>query len=97
MGNTANDEDDEVLALPALLDLTAAEPLQRALLDRVRTGEPVIVAGAAVERVSAAAVQVLLAAAAESRARGNLFQLRDPSPALADALVDLGLAAHLGS
>jgi anti-anti-sigma regulatory factor len=95
MGNTA--EDDGVLALQATLDLTAAEPLHRALLDRVRTGDPLVVAGAAVERVSTAVIQVLLAAATEARSRGGSFQLRDASPALSDALADLGIASHLGS
>ena len=47
MGTAVN---DEVFALPAVLDLTAAEPLHRALLDRVRTGDPLNVTGAAVER-----------------------------------------------
>jgi chemotaxis protein CheX len=97
MGDTVNDEDNGVLALPALLDLTAAEPLHRTLLDRVRAGDPLVVAGEAVERVSTAAVQVLLAAAADARARGNTFRLRDPSPVLTDALADLGVASsHLG-
>jgi chemotaxis protein CheX len=88
--------DDEVFTLPAMLDLTAAEPLHRALLDRVRAGEPLIVAGSAVERVSTAAIQVLIAAAAETRSRGNSFVLRDASPVLTAAMVDLGVASHLG-
>jgi chemotaxis protein CheX len=94
MGTTVN---DEVFTLPAVLDLTAAEPLHRALLERVRTGDPLFVAGAAVERVSTAAIQVLLAAATETRSRGNSFLLRDASPVLTDALIDLGVASHLGS
>jgi chemotaxis protein CheX len=80
-----------------VLDLTAAEPLHRALLDRVRAGDPLVVAGAAVERVSTAVIQVLLAAATEARSRGSSFLLRDASPVLTDALVDLGVASHLGS
>ncbi len=88
---------DEVFALPAVLDLTAAEPLHRALLDRVRTGDPLIVAGTAVERVSTAAIQVLLATAMDARSRGSSFLLRDASPILSDALIDLGVASHLGS
>ena len=97
MGNTADDEDDGVLALPATLDLTAAEPLHRALLDRVRTGDPLVVAGGEVERVSTAVIQVLLAAATEARSRGGSFHLREPSAALTDALTDLGVASLLGS
>ncbi len=87
----------DVFTLPAVLDLTAAEPLQRALLDRVRTGDPLIVAGAVVERVSTAVIQILLAVAAEARSRGNSFVLLDASPVLKDAMVDLGVALHLGS
>jgi chemotaxis protein CheX len=94
LGATVN---DDVFALPAMLDLTAAEPLHRGLLDRVRAGEPIIVVGAAVERVSTAAIQVLIAAATETRSRGNSFLLRDPSPTLTSAMADLGVASHLGS
>jgi chemotaxis protein CheX len=89
-------EDDGVFLLPAMLDLTAAEPLHRALLDRARIGDPLVVNASEVARVSTAAVQVLLATAAEFRSRGNSFQLRDPSPLLMDALADLGVASHLG-
>jgi chemotaxis protein CheX len=96
MAYTADDDDNGVLVLPATLDLTAAEPLHRALLDRARTGDSLVVIGAAVERVSTAVIQVLLAAAAEAHSRGNSFLLRDPSPVLTDALVDLGVASHLG-
>ena len=76
--------------------LDGSEPLHRALLDRVRTGDPLNVTGATVERVSTAVIQVLLAAATEARSRGNSFLLRDASPVLTDALVDLGVASHLG-
>jgi anti-anti-sigma regulatory factor len=97
MGTTGNDENDGVFALPTVLDLTAAEPLHRVLLDRVRTGDPLIVGGAAVERVSTAVIQVLLAAATEARSRGSSFLLHDASPVLTDALTDLGVTSHLGS
>jgi len=96
MADTVVEEDGGVLALPAMLDLTAAEPLQRRLLNRVRSGDPLVVAGAAVERVSTAVVQVLLAALADSRSRDVAFHLRDPSPSLADALADLGVASQFG-
>jgi anti-anti-sigma regulatory factor len=97
MADMSDEQDEGVVALPAVLDLSAAEPLQRSLLERVRSATPLVVVGSAVERISTAAVQVLLAAAADARARGNPFEFRDPSPALADALVDLGVASHLGS
>jgi chemotaxis protein CheX len=97
MSNTAQDGDSNTIVLPELLDLTAAEPLQRTLLDRMQNGDPPIVIGAAVERVSTAAVQVLLAAAADAGSRGAALQLRDPSAALTDAFADLGVGAVFGS
>lgn len=87
----ANNEDNSMIVLPEVLDLSAAEPLQRALLDCARSGDPPILSGATVERVSTAAIQVLLAAAADARARGTALQLRDPSAALTDAFADLGI------
>ena|ERR1700761_1160103 len=96
MGNTPDNDDDNSLALPGQLDLTAAEPLHRTLLDRVRTGDPLAIDGSVVERVSTAAIQVLLATAAEARLRGTPFQLLNPSSELTDALVDLGVASQLG-
>jgi anti-anti-sigma regulatory factor len=97
MSNTAHDEDNGVIVLPELLDLTAAEPLQRILLDRARNGDLPIMNGAAVERISTAAVQVLLAAVADARSRGTSLQLRDPSAVLRDALADLGVGAAFAS
>jgi anti-anti-sigma regulatory factor len=97
MVKSAEDEDDSMIVLPAQLDLTAAEPLHQRLLDRARSGDPLVIGAAAVDRVSTAAVQVLLAAAAEVRSRGAAFQLRDPSPELAGALADLGVSAAFGS
>jgi anti-anti-sigma regulatory factor len=86
-----------MIVLPAQLDLTAAEPLHQKLLDRARSGDPLVVSAAGVERVSTAVVQVLLAAAVEVRSRGAAFQLRDPSPELAAALADLGVGAVFGA
>ncbi len=96
MADTVAEQDGGPLALPAMLDLTAAEPLQRILLARLRSGDPLVVVGAGVERVSTAAVQILLAALAEARSRDVSFQLRDPSSSLAEALADLGVASHFG-
>ena len=91
-----SNENDGMITLPESLDLVSAEPLHRTLLDRLRAGDPLILGGAAVERVSTAVIQVLLAAAAEGSARGIPFQLRDPSPVLSEALADLGVASHFG-
>jgi anti-anti-sigma regulatory factor len=96
MSNTAYHEDNGIIVLPELLDLTAAEPLHRTLLDRAHNGDPPVLTGAAVERVSTAVVQVLLAAAADARSRGTTLQLRDPSAALTDAFADLGVGPDFG-
>ena len=97
MLDPASNEDEATITLQAVLDLTAAEPLHRTLLDHARTGDPLIISGAAVERVSTAVIQVLLAAAADGRSRGVAFHLRDPSPVLLNALADLGVVRYLGS
>jgi len=85
-----------MIALAPMLDLTAAEPLQRALVAALATGEPIDVDGAQVERPSTASLQVLLAAALATTARGVPFRLREPSQALVEAINDLGIASHLG-
>ena len=77
--------------LPSVLDLTAAEPLCQSLLERLALLDAVVVLGSEVERVSTAAIQVLLAAAAEARTRGVAFRLDAPSETLVCALKDLGL------
>jgi len=96
MEHPLHNEDEGIFSLPPLLDLTAAEPLHRALLEHARSGNPLVLTGSSVVRVSTAAVQILLAAAADAGARGTSFQLRDPSPELTDALTDLGVASHFG-
>jgi anti-anti-sigma regulatory factor len=81
---------DGAAALPSLLDLTAAEPLHRALL-AWPAGTPLILHGGAVEQVSTPCLQVLLAAALAARAQDRRFELRDSSGALRSAIEDLGL------
>jgi chemotaxis protein CheX len=75
-------------ALPAILDLNAAGPLANELL--ARRGSPVIVDGAAVERMGAQCLQVLLAARKTWEADGQSFQLTTPSSALTQALATFG-------
>jgi anti-anti-sigma regulatory factor len=95
------DHADEQVAgqfvLPSVLDLTAAEPLCLSLLERLSVADSMMVVGTEVERVSTAAIQVLLAAAADARARGVAFRLEAPSETLVSALQDLGLAANFVS
>lgn len=96
MTDAAADTGDQACVLASILDLTAAEPLHRQLLAAARSGRPVLLDGTAVERVSTAVVQVLLAAASEAHGRGVSFDLRTPSPELKSALIDLGVASQLG-
>ncbi|MDA8231095.1 MAG: STAS domain-containing protein [Magnetospirillum sp.] len=84
--------------LPSVLDLPAAMDLHDALLDALADNDgDVVVEGAAVERMSTAAVQVLLAAAAGFKAAGRHFAVAAPSDRIVDAFRQLGLAAQLGS
>ena len=56
----APQEADIPFSLPAILDLAAAAPLARALLER--RGKPTVVDAVAIQRPGAAPLQVLLAA-----------------------------------
>jgi chemotaxis protein CheX len=91
----ADESAGSILVLPSLLDLTAAETLCRSFLERLSAFDSIVIEGAEVDRVSTAAIQVLLAAAEDARSRGISFQLNEPSEALADALSDLGLPVFL--
>ncbi|PPQ30179.1 STAS domain-containing protein [Rhodopila globiformis] len=87
--------DGDTLALAPLLDAQAAEDLLGQLRERLLAGLPVTLDGAGVERVATPALQVLLAAAREARARRLAFRLAAASDCLADALASLGLQAEL--
>ena len=81
--------------LPAELGLVAAEPLRAELASAIDAGIPLEIDGAAVERISTACLQVLLAAA-RAAARGDLsFRIVNPSQVLTDAVRDLALHDHL--
>jgi anti-anti-sigma regulatory factor len=82
------------LALPALLDLTAAEPLCRSLREALGIG-PLLLDGAAVERISTPCLQVLASAAATAAVQGLPFRLRAASPVLSAAIAGLGLGAAI--
>jgi chemotaxis protein CheX len=92
---SAAQEGPSFQALAAVLDLAAAEGLHQRLLDACLQETPVALDGSAVERISTACAQVLAAGAISARARGLSFTLEAPSPALAAALADLGLAPVL--
>jgi anti-anti-sigma regulatory factor len=84
-----------VHALPPVLDLACAEDLHQKLQEACAQDGPVTLNGAAVERVSTACLQLLVAAAISARARGLAFALHAPSPVLRAAVEDLGLAPFL--
>jgi anti-anti-sigma regulatory factor len=81
--------------LPVALDLLAATPLREVLRAQLENDSAIVLDGSKVERVSTACLQVLLAAALAARRRGGSFQLNAPSPALFNAVTDLGLIPHL--
>lgn len=84
-------------ALPAMLDLAGADLLHRQLRLACTLENAVVLDGSLVERVSTACVQVLVAAAVATRARGLCFTLMRASPALMTALDELGLTMLLGA
>lgn len=84
------------LRLPAALDLICADTLHSDLLARLSRDETLVVEGGAVERVSTACVQLLVAARVAAAARGQSFRLAGASDALRQAVDDLGVADALG-
>lgn len=77
------------VALPSVLDITAAGPLASEFL-KVR-GKDVTVDASKVERVGAQCIQVLLSAVATWTLDGVEFDLANPSSALVDSLQTAGL------
>lgn len=77
------------VALPAVLDITAAGPLASEFL-RVR-GKDVSVDASKVERVGAQCIQVLLSAVATWTLDGMEFDLAHPSSAFVEGLEIAGL------
>lgn len=80
---------DDVLKLPATMDVARA----RAMVDDLmsRRGAPLSIDGSAVERVSALAVEVLIAGERQWAADDQPFGIAPMSPALSDAWSGLGL------
>lgn len=79
------------LPLLADLDLGAATPLRDRIVEALDAGHGLVLDGEAVERVSTACLQVLVAAA-RAAARDNLsFLITNPSRVLAAAIADLAL------
>lgn len=80
------------VALPAIVDLDALDPIRDELIDAVDSG-PVSVSGAAVERVATNALFMLLSAAETARRNNFAFAVTAPSEAFRAAVARLGLAA----
>lgn len=77
--------------LPRLLDLPSAGALQQDLTAALNQGGDLVIDGHDVERVSTAALQVLVAAKACVDASGGAMTIERASPALSAAIADLGL------
>ena len=88
-------QQDAALVLATSLDRLAAAPLCRTLQERLLAGEPLTLDGSGVERVSTAAIQVLVAASRSAASHDIAFRLDGASGALTEALADLGLAGTL--
>ncbi|MDN4634136.1 STAS domain-containing protein [Sphingomonas sp. PsM26] len=82
------------LTLPSTLDLPAVIRLADAL--RSTTG-PVLLNGAAVERIGVAALQLFLSAQATAKAGGQMFKIEQASDAFSSAAHVAGADALLQS
>jgi anti-anti-sigma regulatory factor len=91
----AKQVENPVHALPPVLDLAGAEDLHQKLQEICAHDGAVALNGQAVERVSTACLQVMVAAGIAARGRGLPFALHAPSLVLRAAIDDLGLAALL--
>lgn len=88
--------EDKPTALGEVVDITMAASLKETLFDALAAEEPVVVDGAAVERVDAAGIQLLVAfARAAAGGPGWQWTADGPSSALVGAAERLGLAVEL--
>jgi len=86
-----------VIELPAVLDLPAAAEIRDLLIDAAArdTAADVVLNFHNVDRISTAAIQVTLAAAAALRLAARRLEAESASPAVVDAFRNLGLASDL--
>ena len=84
------------MTLPTLFDITTLAGHHADVSRAFERGAAVQMNGAGVERVDAAAVQLLVAATLYARSRGLVFEIQTPSTALIDAAVVLGVGSVLG-
>jgi chemotaxis protein CheX len=82
-------ETDEALRLPECLDLLAAKPLARALLER--RGKPIVLDGSSVRQLGAQCVQVLLSAKRTWSVDGVALSIVNCTPRMIGDLQLLGI------
>jgi chemotaxis protein CheX len=82
-------EPEGALRLPECLDLPAAKPLARALLER--RGKPIVLDGSSVRQLGAQCVQVLLSARRTWSADGVALSIVNCAPRMIEDLRLLGI------
>ena len=86
----------KTVALPAIVDLDALDPIRDLLIDAVEAG-PVNVTGTAVERVSTNALFMLMSAAETARRNNFTFAVTEPSEPFRLAVERLGLGTRFAA
>lgn len=91
----SEDTDLVRLGLPADLDLPMAQTLVDSLRHAFASARAIRIDAEAVERISTACVQALVAASNQSAENGVTFAIVQPSVVVVEACEDLGLSAWL--
>lgn len=86
----------KTIALPAIVDLDALDPIRDVLIDAVESG-PVTVRGNAVERVATNALFMLMSAAETARRSNFAFAVTEPSEPFRLAVERLGLGGEFAA
>ena len=86
---------DDMVALPAVLDLNNIAAVKALLLEQLEKSEDVTIDCSMVTRVTTPAVQILLSYAKTIAIEGRRPQLHNPSEAFRTAFSDLGLQDQL--
>lgn len=82
------------IALPAILDISAASALLTNCRDIQDHVEPVTLDASAVERITTPAFQVIVSLIKTRKAAGHVTQLHAASPPFNDAAASLGFTAY---
>jgi len=89
--------DAPLIALPARLDGSEAEPLRQTLLAALARGAAISLDGTQPELVSTGCVQVILSAMHSAQAAKLDFEVKNASAALVGAIADLGLETEFSA